>query len=149
MGVAATAELFHTPHGDAYAAVELDSHWEICRPTGNEFRNWLAKLFHAHQVRVPTLHTITDALSMLEGKALCSGAQHAVFVRIARREDASYLDLGDKFWCAVRITPSKWKVVRRPKARLGRPRGCREKVTPSACAVVLANSGAVLRTALD
>jgi hypothetical protein len=130
VALAAAAELFHTPDDEAYAAVELDSHREIWRLKDKSFRRWLAKKFHDQHHRVPTSQAMTDALGVLEGKAIYSGPQHSVFVRIARLEDVIYLDLGDKLWRAVRITASDWKVVRRPKVRFRRPHGLEELPIP-------------------
>lgn len=124
------AELFHTHNDESYAAVELDTHREIWQLKNKEFKRWLAKEYHDKHQKVPTSKAMTDALGVLEGEAIYSGPEHSVFVRIARLEDAVYLDLGDKLWRAVRITPKGWKVVRRPKVRFRRPHGMQELPMP-------------------
>ena len=130
VAAAAAAELFHTADDDAYASIELGSHREVWRLRDREFKRWLGKIYHDQHGRVPNSQAMNDALGVLEGNAVFGGQQHDVFVRIARLNNAIYLDLGDQFWRAVRITSSGWKVVRRPKVRFRRPRGMRELPKP-------------------
>jgi hypothetical protein len=123
VAAAESAELFHTGDNETYAAVQFPSHREIWRLKDKEFKQWLAKQYYDKCGKVPASRAMNDAFTVLEGEALFKGPQHDVFVRIARLGNAIYLDLGDQFWRAVKITRSGWSVVRRPKARFRRPRG--------------------------
>jgi hypothetical protein len=130
VAAAAAAELFHTADDEAYASIELGSHREVHRLKDREFKRWLGKTFYDQHGRVPTSQAMNDVLGILEGKALYGSPRQEVFVRIARREKAIYLDLGDPCWRAVKITGSEWKVVERPKVKFRRPRGMRALPEP-------------------
>lgn len=130
VAVASAAELFHTADEEEYGSFDVDSHRETWRLKDREFKRWLAKTFYDRNGKVPNSQAMNDALSVLEGKAVFGGQQHDVSVRIARLRNAIYLDLGDKSWRAVKITPSGWKIVSRPKVRFRRPRGLRELPRP-------------------
>jgi hypothetical protein len=130
VAAADAAELFHTVDDEAYASIPVDSHREVHRLKDRGFKRWLGKLFYDQHGRVPNSQAMNDALGVLEGKARYSSPQQEVFVRIARREEAIYLDLGDPSWRAVKITGSEWKVVGRPKVKFRRPPGMRALPEP-------------------
>ena len=88
--------LFHTPDGDAYAEITVESHREIHRLRDRTFKTWLARKFHEHFEGAPSSQALNDALGVLEGLALYDGPEHPVFTRIARIGDALYIDLGDE-----------------------------------------------------
>jgi hypothetical protein len=128
--LASAAELFHTSGNEGYAAIQVDGHREIWRLRDREFRRWLARGFHERHRNVPSSNALSDALGVLEGRALFDAPQHAVFTRIARLEDSLYLDLGNAKWEAVKITSAGWKVVRDPIALFRRPRGLKALPRP-------------------
>ena len=130
VAMAQSAEFFHTPDQEAYAALEVGSHREIWRVRDKEFKLWLMKSYHTKYRSVPATQAIGEAINVLEGRALFDGQEHDVFVRIARRGNSIYLDLADQAWGAVKITASGWKVVDRPTVRFRRPRGMRPLPEP-------------------
>lgn len=62
---------------------------------------------------------------MLEARACASGSVRPVFMRVAEHERNIYLDLADRAWRAVEITPDGWRVIDAPPVRFRRPAGMR------------------------
>jgi hypothetical protein len=129
--LATTADLFHTPDGEAYAGIEVADHREIWRLKAPEFKRWLAAGFFEEFEKAPSSTAINDALGVLEGKAIYEGPEYGVFTRLAQADGSLYLDLGNATWEAVRITASGWRLVKRPKIRFRRPRGMQALPQPT------------------
>jgi hypothetical protein len=119
----AGAQLFHTPEGDGYATIEVESHKETWPLKVKGFRRWLARLFYEQEDKAPGAQAVQDALGVLEGKALYDGPELPVYTRLAEVNGAIYLDLGDPAWQAVEITPSGWQVVATPPVKFRRAKG--------------------------
>lgn len=119
----ARTELFHTPDGIAYATLEMGGHRETWSLRSHSFRRWLAREFYLRHGKTPSSQAIADALGVLEGDAVFGGPEIPVFIRLAEHEGAIYLDLADRDWRAVEITPDGWRVVTNPPVRFRRARG--------------------------
>src|SRR3712207_3623295 len=112
--LAASAELFRTPDGQAYATVPVDARRDTWPVKGAMFRQWVARqcfLTTGGAVRTPVLH---NALSVLEAKALYSGSEQHVFTRVGKHGATLYLDLVNQDWQAVAIDAAGWRVVTTP-----------------------------------
>ena len=103
--LAADAELWHTPDGDAFATIDMDGHRETWALRTKAFRDWLSYLFFQGEGKSPGGQAVQDALSVLSGKALFQGLEHRVFTRVAEVGGVIYLDLADDLWEVVRIAP--------------------------------------------
>ena len=114
VALAADAELFHSPDGDAFATIEVEGHDETWPLRTKAFRRWLARLFYDEQDKAPGTQALQDAITVLEGKALFDGPEYRVFTRLAEYEGAIYLDLANGAWEAVEITASGWCCGRKP-----------------------------------
>jgi hypothetical protein len=121
--LAADAELFHTPEGDAYATIPIDGHRETWSLRNRAFRRWLARQFYRAHDKVPGSQALQDALGVLEGKALFDGPEYPVYTRLAEHDGNVYLDLANEGWEAVEITSRGWRVVVEPPVRFRRARG--------------------------
>jgi hypothetical protein len=130
VSLADAAELFHTPDGEPFVSVQVNGHRETWPLHGKDCRAWLARRFHEKERKTPGDQAIQEALSVLDGKARFDGAARPVFVRLAEREGAIYLDLADSERHAVEITPSGWRVVENPPVYFRRPRGLLALPTP-------------------
>lgn len=119
----ADAELFHTPDGEPFATVTVGDHRETWALRSKGFRRWLARRFYAHTGAVPSVQSLQDAIGVLEGRAIYEGPERPVFVRLARHDEAVYLDLGNDRWEALRITAEGWVVVADPPVKFRRSRG--------------------------
>lgn len=116
-------ELWHSPAGDSYITLPADGHREHYRLSATWVRDWLARRLYAVTHSTPGSQAISDALSVFSGLARYEGAEHEPSVRIGRRGEAVYLDLGDPTWRAVEITAAGWRIVQDSSARFVRSRG--------------------------
>ena len=115
-------ELFRADQ-DGYAMVPVGGHRECWPVRSTMFRRWLSRLYFEHEGAAPGGQAVTDAVGVLEGAALFAGAEHDVHIRIAEHGGATYVDLADAEWRAVRIDASGWTVVSDPPVRFRRARG--------------------------
>ncbi len=115
----ATAQLWHTPSGEAFATVE---HHHL-RIRDSAFSAWLAREFFRRHGRTPSRDALTVARDTLAAHARFEGPQHEVFVRVGEADGHIYVDLADGSGHAVEITPKGWAVVPQPGVRFWRPQG--------------------------
>jgi hypothetical protein len=123
IGLAAEAELWHTPEQEAYATLPIDGHRETWPLRTRAFRRWLARQFYRAHDKAPGSQTVQDALGVLEGQALFDGPEYPVYTRLAEYNRLIYLDLANESWEAVEITPSGWRIVADPQVKFRRARG--------------------------
>ena len=116
-------ELFHTTKDEAFAVIPHGAHKEVWSVRGPGFNKWLRREYWGATDGAPSGSAVTDALGVIEARALFDGPEEDVFTRIAGRDGAIYLDLADQAWRAVRITPAGWEVVSDPPARFRRAPG--------------------------
>jgi hypothetical protein len=121
--LAATAKLFHTPAGIAYADLTIDGHretWPIRSPC---VRAWLRRGYYKATRNVPSTPALYAAVSLLEAQAQFDGPELSVHVRVAEHDGHVYLDLADATWRAIEIGPHGWRVVEEPPVRFRRTAG--------------------------
>src|SRR5262249_48643117 len=94
----ADAQLFHTPDGEAFATFAVRDHCETWPLKSKGFRRWLSRRFYEQRNAVPGDQALQSAIAVLEGGAVYSGAEHAVFVRVAHHQGAVYIDLANDGW---------------------------------------------------
>ncbi len=116
------AMLFHDGDEGAYSDVRVGGHRETWRVRSSGFRRWLRALYFADRSAPPGAQAFEDSVRTLEALATCDSPEHEVHVRVARTEDAVYLDLGDSDWRAVEITASGWEVLQEAPVRFRRPK---------------------------
>jgi hypothetical protein len=121
--VAADADLFRCPLGDAYAALSVDGHRETWPLRAKGFRRWLAWRFYEAFEQAPGGQALADAASVLEGRALFEGCERPVSTRVGGDDEVVYLDLADDDWRAVRVDDRRWETVSGPPVHFRRPRG--------------------------
>lgn len=121
IALADSVDLFHC--GDeSFASIEQDGHIENWPIRSKGFRTWLAKRFYETEQAAAGATAMNDALLELDGKAFHDGPERKVFTRIASHKDAIYLDLADAERQVVKVRPSGWKLLLRPKVKFRRPR---------------------------
>jgi hypothetical protein len=122
----AGVELFHTPAGEPFATVPVDSHREtmaLSRGAAGLGR-WLARSYHQAGKGAAGAQVLQDALNVLEAKAMFDGPELSVFTRVAAPDpETVYIDLGDASWRAVEVRPSGWRLTSEPAVRFRRARG--------------------------
>jgi hypothetical protein len=121
--IAATADLFHTTAGVAYADLPEKDRRETWPIRSERFRWWLRSSYYDATGMAPSAGAIRSALDLLEARAQFDGRERAVNVRVAEQAGRIYLDLADEGWRAVEIGPDGWRVVGHPPVRFRRPAG--------------------------
>jgi hypothetical protein len=101
--IASTADLFKDEKGDAHAAIDIEGHRETLPTRSTSFRRWLARSYYVQTGSSPKGGSISDALTVIEGKAQFEGETRRVWTRVAEDDGCIYLDLGSPTWEAVRI----------------------------------------------
>ena len=121
--LAEDADLFHTAENELFATVPVDGHRETWPLDARSFKDWLRGRYYTQHQSAPADHAVRDALGVIRSRAQFDSPERPVHVRIAGLGGAIYLDLGDKLWRAVEITPGDWRVISDPPVRFRRPRG--------------------------
>jgi hypothetical protein len=114
----AEAEYFRTPDEKAFARIPVfdlgkSVGMEVCSIEGERFRTWLAML---------ESRTGGDPLSALQRERIIAKlrsrtlltSERMVHLRVAKVEDAYYIDTGDKSGRAFKITADGWEIVANP-----------------------------------
>ena len=120
LAVAEGAELWHTRTRTAYASIEVNGHKEHWPVDSVAFKQWMAGRFYEVTKGAPTGQMLADALRVLEVRAIQEGACNTPHMRTAWQEGASWLDLCDEDWRAIKITSDGWEVVSQPPVKFVR-----------------------------
>jgi phage/plasmid primase-like uncharacterized protein len=131
IGLARTADLFHSPDSTGYADLEINGHRETWPIRAKGFRRWLARQFFKATGGAPSSEALQSALNVIEAKAHFDGPEWIVHVRVGGFEDRIYLDLVDEKWRAVEIDTSGWRVVDNPPVRFRRTSGMKPLPIPT------------------
>lgn len=113
-------ELFHDQNSDVYA--QDVSTKETRRLDSRPFKDWLVSNYYELTGKSPREQSVREALSTLGGIARFKGVCHEVNIRVAKHDNAYYLDLGV---CgqsdAICITSGEWRLINDPPVRFLRP----------------------------
>lgn len=120
--IAAAAELFHTPDDESFARIPVNGHLETWAIKGGGFKKWLLHGFYKRQGKAPQGEIFSSTIKLLDAKALFEGPLRPVWVRVADYEGATYLDLANEKWEAVKVTTAGWEVEADPPVCFRRPR---------------------------
>ena len=131
IGLCKGVELFQTPQGDAYVRVPIRQHWENWPLRSRTFSRWLVREFHRVLDKPPGTTALQGAIAVLEARALFDSPEVPIWVRLAEQDGRIYIDLCNKTWDAVEISPDGWQVVSDPPVRFRRAKGMRPLVGPT------------------
>lgn len=120
---ASGARLWHDDRRTAYITVPVGGHHETWPVRSRDCRLWLVGQYYGAQGKPPSSEALQGALGVLEAQAVFGGPQEAVYLRVGQYGGNIYLDLGDRDWRAVEITPTGWRVVSDPPVHFRRPPG--------------------------
>ncbi|MCL6449561.1 MAG: hypothetical protein K6U04_15740 [Armatimonadetes bacterium] len=112
--IADTATLFHDQFNRPMAAFTINNHSEIWPVRSKFFKNWLAMAFYREQGKTPNNESLTQALNVVEAKAIFDGECYPLNLRVAEKDGAVWYDLANENWQAIKITPDGWQVVDNP-----------------------------------
>src|SRR6516225_1027466 len=113
----ATAALFHTAIGTAFIDIEIDGHRETWPVRGKLLRSWLRRRHYEQTGEALNGESIRSMLDLLEARAQFDAPERTIHVRSAEHEGRIYLDLTDKEWRTVEITPDGWRIIGSPPVR--------------------------------
>ena len=85
-------ELWHTPDGNAYVTLHVNSHREHFKLSSKAVRTWLGKLGRDLMDGIPSISAIKDAVNALEGIAVYEGKEYRLYVRKAEIDGKIYRD---------------------------------------------------------
>jgi hypothetical protein len=105
------AELFHDKTQNAFATIQIEEHAETYGVRSKGFRLWLRRRLRDEHNKSASAEAVNMALEEIESKALFDGPEIEVFVRLAERPGEVWLDVCNKKWQAIRVTPSGWEVI--------------------------------------
>ena len=123
--------LFHDADRNAYAIVPRKGAMEVWPIRSEGFRHILAGEFFELTSKGFSRNAAGDALDTLEAKAIHTGKQHTVYLRVARVGGALYLDLCDDAWRVIEVRPEGWKILDRAPVHFIRKRGMEALPIPS------------------
>ena len=130
IGLAQTAELFHTPDGAGFADLDINGHRETWPIRAKGFRRWLARRFFEETGGAPSSEALQSALNVIEAKAHFDAPERQVHIRVGGLDGRLYLDLGDETWRAVEIDATGWRVIDNPPVRFRRASGMKPMPIP-------------------
>jgi hypothetical protein len=119
----AGAVLTQAPDGQTHLTVTRERRRETWPIRSRAVRSWLKLAYFKAEGRSAGSQAVEDALGVLEGMALCQGAERSVHVRIAGDGERIYLDLADAERHVVEIDRRGWRIVTEPPVLFRRPRG--------------------------
>ena len=123
IGLAQSAELFHSADGTGFADLDINGHRETWPIRAKGFRRWLARRFFEATQGAPSSEALQSALNVIEAKAHFDAPERAVHIRVGGLNGRLYLDLGDETWRAVEIDTTGWRVIDNPPVRFRRAAG--------------------------
>jgi hypothetical protein len=144
IGLAQTAELFHTPDGGGFADLAINGHRETWPIRAKGFRRWLVQRFFEETSGAPSSEALQSALNVIEAKAHFDAPERQVHIRVGGVDGRLYLDLGDETWRAVEVDATGWRVIENPPVRFRRASGMKPIPIP-----VRGGSVATLRSFLN
>ena len=112
--VNAQTELFHDLSDSCYATFMNSGHRECWKLESSGFRNWLSYKYFLETRGAPSDTALKAALGTLLGQAKYEGPEKPVFRRVAKDEEALWIDLCDEDWKAIKVLPGSWEVVNNP-----------------------------------
>jgi len=125
-------ELWHTPAGDGYITILVDGHHEHHPLNSRGAKDYLTWLYYVDSGTAPNPTAMQAAIATLSGTCRFDGEEHDVHVRVAHGDDgAIYLDLVDRAWRAIEVTPAGWRIITKPPVRFRHTSGMRPLPEPT------------------
>lgn len=107
---------------EGYVSVQMEDHRELYKIRSQKFRKWLTFHYYKATGKAPSTENMSQALSVIETKAIFEGESVTLHKRVAQNDDGDkfYYDLGDSRWSVVELTPGEWKVLNDPPVLFNR-----------------------------
>lgn len=111
MALTADCLLWHDMNMEGFATFPINGHRETWPVRSSAFRRWLAIRAYEGTGAVPGSQAVEDTIRVLEAQAATHGILQEPWLRVGSDGEATYLDLCDADWRAVRITPAGWSIL--------------------------------------
>ena len=125
------AEIFHDQSDNCYATFKNNGHRECWSLESSGFKDWLSYNYYMDAHIAPSETSQKAALNTLFGQAKFEGPEKFVFRRVARFEDAIWIDMCDEDWRAVKVTAGEWEILDKPSVMFVRSPTMRSLPNPS------------------
>lgn len=104
-------EFFHDEQKMSYVTFKNVNHFETWPLDSKKFREWLSYQFW--KVHGKSIHgaCLTDAIAVLNGKAIYEGRCHKIFSRVGYIDGKIYINLADSEWRTIEITQDRWRIL--------------------------------------
>lgn len=129
--VNAETKLFHDLSDNCYATFMNSGHRECWNLESSGFRKWLSYKYFLETRGALSDTALKAALGTLLGQAKYEGPEKPVFRRVAKDEEALWIDLCDEDWRAVKVTAGGWEVLDNPSVIFVRSPTMRSLPNPS------------------
>lgn len=124
-------EMFHTRQGIAFVAITTPDGGTICHPVRSEaMKAWVRLRYYHATAKTLSRDALTEALDLLEAKAIYTAPEGNVYLRLGSFEGSIYYDLGHVDGSQIKISPTGWSVVLDGLPRFHRPNGFGTQVVP-------------------
>lgn len=121
IAAADSAKLWHSPQRQPYASVLVKGHREHMPVRSGVFEDWLAGRYYEATGNAPSGQMLNEAIRVVAVRAIETGPTYEPVMRVAWHDGASWLDLGDERWRAVRVGADGWAIVDEPPVKFIRP----------------------------
>lgn len=111
----AGVELWHDPDGEPHITIRLETHQEHHRLKTQAVKRYLQRLWYEETGATIGREPLSEALGVLEGKAIHDGEEHPVYLRVAETGDGPdtrvYLDMCDATRHVIEVTRDGWRII--------------------------------------
>ena len=104
-------QLFHELDGTGYASIYINSHREIWRVSGQDFKKYLCHKYWNMLQKAPSNEAIRSAISVIEGICEYDGVQLELHNRVCIDNKSIYYDLTNDGWQSVQVNSEGWDIV--------------------------------------
>jgi hypothetical protein len=104
-------EFFHDPQDRPFARLELNGHVEVWPVESAKFKKLVARMYYQQRKKAINRNALTDAITTLAGRACHDSKEEPVFMRVAEHNESILIDLCDKQWRVVEVTPDGWQIL--------------------------------------
>ena len=116
-------ERFVGPGGATFARVEIGGHVEIHRLPSEGLKAILRERYFALTQKVSPTQPILDVLGFLAGQTRRVAGQEDVFVRVGKRDNRVFVDLGDPTYSVLEVDETGWRRLDHSPVNFVRPKG--------------------------
>ncbi|MED1561531.1 hypothetical protein AJ85_17080 [Alkalihalobacillus alcalophilus ATCC 27647 = CGMCC 1.3604] len=125
-------QYFRNDIEEPFVAIQKNGHWEVMEMKSQKFKLYLTKLYFEHTNSAPGSDAISQALKVLEMKAIFSddNDERTLQKRIAEEDGSFYYDLCDSDWRVVKVNEEGCWIEENPPILFTRNRNMKEQVEP-------------------